>query len=147
MSSEEGEFAKSDLEREVAGEYTTFKIYLFMLKVGEASPRQVYSELGLSSPSLAVHHLEKLERHRLVSKDEWGKYHVVRRKFGILRFFVVTRKWLIPRTFFYMIFYILTAVGSILVLPSGMREAVLILSLVGVVTNFVETFYFYKILR
>jgi len=142
----EGEVVESVLEREVAGEYTTFKVYLFVLKVGEASPRRVFQELGLSSPSLALHHLEKLARFGLVSKDEHGKYHGVRRKFGVLRFFVVTGKWLVPRTFFYMIFYVLVAVGSLLMLPFGMREVALILSLFGVVTNLLETFEFYRVL-
>jgi hypothetical protein len=146
VSGGEGGVAESVLEKEVAGEYTTFKVYLFMLRVGEATSRDAYSMLGLSSPSLAVHHLEKLERHRLVSRDEWGTYHVVRRKFGVLRFFFVTGRWLIPRTFFYMIFYFLIAVGSVFLLPFGVKEIVLVLSLVGVVTNFVETIYFYKVL-
>lgn len=148
MSSDEGEAetVESLLERKIAGEYTTFRVYLYLLKVGEASPRQVFQELGLSSPSLALHHLEKLERLGVVSKDEHGRYHGRKRKFGVLRFFVVTGKWLIPRTFFYLIFYILTAVGSLLMLPSGMREAALILSLFGVVTNFVETLDFYRVL-
>lgn len=142
----EAEAVESVLEREVAGEYTTFKVYLYLLKVGEASPRQVYGGSGLSSPSLALHHLDKLEKFGLVSKDEHGRYHVVRRKFGVLRVFVVTGRWMIPRTFFYMIFYVLTAIGSVLMLPSGVREAAFVLSLVGVVTNLVETVQFYKVL-
>ncbi len=146
MPSNDDEVGESLLKREVAGEYTTFKVYLYVLKVGEASPRQVFRELGLSSPSLALHHLKKLEKFGLVSKDEHGRYHGVRRKFGVLRFFVTTGKWLIPRTFFYMVFYILTAAGSVVGLPLGVKEAALILSLIGVVTNFVETLEFYKIL-
>jgi len=146
MPSDESGIVEAVLEKEVAGEYITFKVYLYLLRVGEASSRQVYQKLGLSSPSLALHHLDKLERFGLVSKDEYGKYHGIRRKFGILRFFVVTGKWLIPRTFFYMIFYILMAVGSLLILPSEVREVALILLLFGVVTNFVETLDFYRVL-
>jgi DNA-binding transcriptional ArsR family regulator len=116
MLNEEGGAVESVLEKEVAGEYTTFRVYLYVFKRGEASPRQVHQKLGLSSPSLALHHLEKLRRLGLVSKDEHGKYHGVRRKFGVLRFFVATGKWVDSRTFFYMIFYILTAVGSLLML-------------------------------
>jgi hypothetical protein len=146
MPSDENVVSESVLEKEVAGEYTTFRVYLYLLKVMEASPRQVYRVLELSSPSLALHHLEKLEGFGLVHKDEYGKYHGVRRRFGVLRFFVVTGKWLIPRTFFYIIFYVLTAIGSLFILPSGVREAALILSLFGVVTNLVETLGFFRVL-
>lgn len=143
--SNEGEIAESVLEKKVAGEYTTFRIYLFMLRVNEASPRQVYREMGLSSPSLALHHLEKLEKLKLVSKDRFGKYHVISRKFGVLKFFLVTGRWLVPRTLFYLIFFIVVAVGSMFVLPSGLREFVFALSLVGVITNLIETWYFYRL--
>lgn len=132
-------------EKEVAGEYTSFRIYLFMLKKKESTPREAYAELCLSSPSLAVHHFEKLERIRLLKKDEWGKYSVIPRRFGILRFFVITGKWLIPRTFFYVIFFILISVGSFW-LPTGAREVALILSLISIVTNLVETVDFYRVL-
>lgn len=145
MFDDEKGVGESVLEKEVAGEYTTFRVYLFMLRVGTASSRQVFRELGLSSPSLALHHLVKLERFGLVTKDEHGRYHVVRRKFGVLRFFVVTGKWLIPRTLFYMLFFVIAAVGSLLLFPAGVREAALVLSLVGVVTNLIETLHFYRL--
>jgi len=145
MFNDEKRVVESVLEREVAGEYTTFRVYLFMLSVGTATSRQVFRELGLSSPSLALHHLEKLERLGLVSKDEHGRYQVIRRKFGVLRFFVVTGRWLIPRTLFYLLFFAVAAVVSLLMLPAGVREAALFLSLVGVLTNLVETLYFYRL--
>jgi hypothetical protein len=75
------------LEERVGGEYVTFRVYVFLLKAGEASVRDVYRGCGLSSPSLALHHLEKLEGLKLVRKDEHGVYHAVAKKFGVLRFF------------------------------------------------------------
>lgn len=146
MESNENEAGEAVLEREVAGEYSTFKVYLYLLRVGDASPRQVFQGLGLSSPSLALHHLEKLERLGLASKDAHGRYLGVRRRFGVLRFFVVTGRWLVPRTFFYMVFFLLTAAGAVLLSPPGVREAALILSLFGVVTNLLETIDFYRVL-
>jgi hypothetical protein len=146
VPSDEGEVAESVLEREVGGEYTTFKVYLYVIRTGDVSPREVYHKLGMSSPSLALHHLEKLEKLGLVSRDEHGKYRGVRRKFGVLRFFIVTGRWLFPRTFFYMMFYVLVAFVSVFLLPSGAKEAALFLSLVGFVTNFAETLEFYRIL-
>ena len=54
-----GWLSRSSLEREVAGEYNTFRVYLLMLRMREASGRDVAYQLGFSSPALAVHHLEK----------------------------------------------------------------------------------------
>lgn len=134
-------------EERVAGEHTSFKVYLYMLRVEEASVRQVYRAVGLSSPSLALHHLEKLEGLKLVSKDRHGVYHVVPRKFGILKFFTLTGRWFVPRAFLYMLFYVAVAVASLFLLPPGMREVALILSLVGIVTNLVETVRFVRLVR
>lgn len=134
------------LEREVAGEYNTFLVYLLMLRVKKASGREVARQLGFSSPALAVHHLEKLSRLKLVDKDRHGVYHVIRRKFGLLRFFVVVRKFIVPRTFFYMILYGIMALFSLLVLFGAVRYVALFFSLIGVVINLVETIQFYRVI-
>lgn len=146
MSFKDSRAESSVLEKERAGEHTTFKVYLFMLRVGTSSPRRVYFGLGLSSPSLALHHLEKLEKLKLVSKDDRGKYHAVRRRFGILRLCVATGRWLVPRTLFYMLFHLAIAVSSVFVFPSGIKEISLILSSIGFATNLLETYSFYELL-
>jgi len=141
-----GFVAEGVWEERVAGEHTTFKVYVYLLRVREASTRQVCREVGLSSPSLALHHLQKLEGLKLVSRDRDGVYHVVPRKFGVLKFFTVTGRWLVPRTFFYMLFYVAVAVGSLVLLPAGMREVAVFLSCVGVILNFVETVRFLRLI-
>jgi hypothetical protein len=123
--------AEDVLEEKVGGEYTTFRVYVFVFKAGEASVRDVYRGCGLSSPSLALHHLEKLEGLKLVRKDEHGVYHVIARKFGVLRFFYRTGMWLVPRSFFYMVLYAAIATASAFFLPSGMREVGIIVSAIG----------------
>lgn len=132
----------SVLDERVGGEYVTLSVYVFMLRVGVASARDVFRGCGLSSPSLAVHHLEKLEELGLVRKDEKGLYNVVVRKFGVLRFFHKTGKWLLPRSFFYMIMYVAIIVASAVLLPPGMREVAVILSALGFSINLVDTAYF-----
>lgn len=77
---------RNDLEKEVTGEYNTFRVYLLMLKLKKSSAREVQKALVFSSTWLATHHLEKLERLGLVRKNRYGDYHVVRKNFGILRF-------------------------------------------------------------
>ena len=134
------------LEREVAGEYNTFRVYLLTLKVGKSSGRDVAQLLGFSSPSLAVHHLEKLNSLRLVSKDRYGVYHVIRRRFGVLRFFVVVKRFIVPRAFFYTILYGVMAVFSWLLLSGAVRNVALLFSLIGIVIGIVETIECYRII-
>jgi len=141
-----GALSGARLEKEVAGEYNTFLVYLLMLRVKRASGRDVAERLGFSSPSLAVHHLEKLSGLKLVSKDRYGVYEVVPRRFGMLRFFFVVRRFIVPRTFFYMIFYLVLAVFSVFMLFDVVRSVALLFSLFGIVLNAIETVEFYRLI-
>lgn len=135
------------LEKRVGGEYVTFRVYIFLLRVCEASVRDVYRGCDLSSPSLALHHLGKLEGLNLVRKDKNGIYHVIARRFGILRFFHKTGRWLVPRSFFYMILYLAIGLASAFLLPLGMREVGIILSAIGFTTSLVDTVLFLRLVR
>jgi hypothetical protein len=139
--------AENVLEERVEGEYTTFKVYVFLFKAGEASIREVYRGCDLSSPSLALHHLEKLEELKLVRKDEKGVYHVVARKFGVLHFFHKTGRWLLPRSLFYTMLYAAIGLACVFLLSSGMREVGVIISAIGFTTSFVDTMLFAKLIR
>ena len=134
------------LEEKVSGERVTFMVYVFLLRVGEASVRDVYHECDLSSPSLALHHLEKLENLKLARKDENGVYHVIARRFGVLRFFHRTGKWLLPTSFFYTMMYAALAVACAFLLPSGMREVGLILSALGFLISLLDTVLFLSLI-
>jgi hypothetical protein len=147
LSEKETDFDEKALEKEVGGEYTTFKIYCFLLKTKEASIRDVYHGANLSSPSLALHHLEKLETLKLVRKDERGVYHVIPRRFGILKFFIRTGKWLVPRSFYYTLFYASLAITSLLVFPPRTREVAVVFSAIGIATNLIDTLLFLKLVR
>lgn len=138
--------AVSEFEREVAGEYNTFRVYLLMLRAREASGREVARRLRFSSPALAVHHLEKLKGLKLVDKDHYGVYHVVRRRFGVLKFFFVVRKFIVPRSFFYALLYGVLAVFSLLMLSGVVRNIALLFSLLGFGIHVVETIQFYRLL-
>jgi hypothetical protein len=142
-----GEASESVLEEKVGGEHVTFRVYVFLLKVSKASVRDVYRGCDLSSPSLALHHLDKLEGLNLVRKDENGVYHVIARKFGILRFFYRTGTWLVPRSFFYMVLYAAIAMASAFFLPSGMWEVGIIVSAIGFTTNLVDTVLLLRLVR
>jgi hypothetical protein len=140
------EASEDVLEEKVGGERVTFRVYVFLLRVGKASVRDVFHGCSLSSPSLALHHLEKLEELKLVRKDENGVYHVIARSFGVLRFFHRTGKWLLPRSFFYMMMYAALALGCAFLLPSGMREVGLILSALGFLISLGDTVLFLSLI-
>ena len=138
--------SRSRLERDVAGEYNTFRVYLLMLRVRDASGRDVAYQLGFSSPALAIHHLEKLDGLGLVKKDKYGVYHVVPRRFGVLKFFFVVRKFIVPRSLFYAVLYGMIAVFSVFVLSGAVRDTALFFSLLGAVVHLIETVQFYRLL-
>jgi len=133
------------LEKEVMGEYNTFRVYLYLLKVKKGSTRKVQRALGFSSPRLAAYHLEKLCKLKLVEKDAFGSYDVVPKRFGTLRFFMVVKRWLIPRQFFYAIFFFAMA---FYLLYLSFREplffAAFLVSLLSALINIVEAYAHYE---
>lgn len=141
-STEEG-----DLEKEVAGEYNTFRVYVYMLKAKSGSMREVQRALDFSSPALATHHLKKLEKLGLVTKDHHGTYHVVPKSFGILRFFVVWRRWIVPRSVFVVFVFAVMTVGFLVFLPQrGYLVWALVVSVVGLILSVFEAVRFYRLL-
>ena len=136
----------SVFEREVAGEYNTFRVYMVLLRVKKASARDVAELVGFSSPALAVHHLEKLKKLKLVNKDQYGVYHVVPRRFGMLKFFFVVKKFIIPKSFFYTLSYGVLTVFSLFVLSEAVRNVALLFSLLGFGIHLTDTVQFYRVL-
>jgi hypothetical protein len=138
--------AEEVLEESVGGEYVTLRVYVFLLKAGESSVRDIYRGCGLSSPSLALHHLKKLEGLNLARRDENGVYHVIVKRFGVLRFFHKVGRWLLPMSFFYMFVYASIAVASVLFLPSGVWEVAILVSAVGFSTSLIDTVLFLRLI-
>lgn len=93
------------LESELKGK--TLLVYWYMLKTpnSKVGIREVQRALGFSSPSIAVHHLEKLQDLGLVRKEKTGEYMLEEEvKVGILKFFTRFGRFLVPRYFFYSVF-------------------------------------------
>jgi DNA-binding transcriptional ArsR family regulator len=79
---------------------TTLEIYRFMLKKGKpVGAREVQRALNLSSPSIAVYHLSKLEESDLVKKES-GNYAINK---VFLENSVRISRFLIPKYLFYSI--------------------------------------------
>lgn len=86
----------------------TLLVYWFLLQQSTHTVgiRQVQRALGFSSPSIAVHHLGKLEDLGLVRKKMTGEYVLEEEvKVGILRFFTRMGRFLVPRYLFYSVLF------------------------------------------
>jgi predicted DNA-binding transcriptional regulator len=82
----------------------TLRIYWYLLgsPSSRVGVREIQRSLGLSSPSVASHHLEKLLSLGLVEKSMTGEYFLVQEvKVGLLRFFTRLGRFLVPRYLFY----------------------------------------------
>ena len=138
---------EAELDREVGGEYNTLRVYLFMLKTRVSSSRDVQKALNFSSPTLAQHHLEKLGKFGLVSKNYDGSYKVKSKSFGILRLYVRSGRWIVPRTIFFVIIFGILTGGFLLLSPQHsffLVAAIATGSGLGVAVY--ETIRFYKVL-
>ena len=64
----------------------------------------------------------------------------------MLRFFVVTGKWIVPRTLFYTILFASAAAYFFFSLPENRRLIIVMLMLIPTLINAFETVLFYKAL-
>lgn len=135
------------LDREVAGQYNTFRVYVHMMKVKKASARNVCNALGMSSPSLALLHLDKLVRLGLLIKKHGDYCLDSTRKVGILRFFYQFGVWFIPRTFLYSLFF--TSMGTIFFILAQKDQGYFVPAIVSAMSallNLYEAVQFYRVL-
>jgi DNA-binding transcriptional ArsR family regulator len=86
----------------------TLQVYRFIIRRNEpARVREIQRSLGFSSPSLVLYHLEKLKEAGLIKEEGVG--YVADKV--LLKNLVRFRSTLIPRYFFYFLFFTL---GTIL---------------------------------
>ncbi|MGD6852229.1 MAG: hypothetical protein ACQCN6_09250 [Candidatus Bathyarchaeia archaeon] len=93
---------------------TALDVYRLLLKANKPlGIREIQRTLKLSSPSIAQHHLAKLEAACLV-KREWGDYVINRVQ---LENCVKISRFLIPRHFPYLLFAVAVLVLELVFLP------------------------------
>lgn len=94
----------------------TLKVYLHLLSSDEpVGVREVQRRLGFSSPSLALHHLEKLLNWGLVEKDNYGRYRAVKKvDVAILQPFTKIGRFMLPRFTFYATFFTTLTIAYII---------------------------------
>jgi len=127
MSKTPHEFDLAFLESALKGKTLLVYWYLLQQPTHTVGVREVQRALGFSSPSIAVHHLEKLQDLGLTQKKGTGEYVLEEEvKIGILRFFTRMGRFLVPRYLFYSVLF------------STMLTAYLILC---IVSQLVPSFY------
>lgn len=94
------------LESELKGKTLLVYWYLLQQPTHTVGVREVQRSLNFSSPSIAVHHLQKLENLGLIVKKGTGEYVLEEEvKVGILRFFTRMGSFLVPRYLFYSVLF------------------------------------------
>ncbi|MDA4114134.1 MAG: helix-turn-helix domain-containing protein [Thaumarchaeota archaeon] len=84
----------------------TLRVYLFLLRRDPSELREVQRGLGLSTPSLASYHLEKLIAAGYASQNERGQYSAVREASGeILEGFSRIGVLLVPQLLFFAVLF------------------------------------------
>jgi len=86
----------------------TLQVYWYVIQQPSQSVgiRQVQRALSFSSPSIAVHHLEKLQDLGLLRKTGTGEYVLQEEvKVGLLKYFTRMGRFLVPRYLFYSVFF------------------------------------------
>jgi len=142
------EFDLAFLESALKGKTLLVYWYLLQQPTHEVGVREVQRALSFSSPSIAVHHLEKLQDLGLISKKGTGKYALESEvKVGILRFFTRMGRFLVPRYLFYSVLFstMLTAYFTLTILgqitPSFYT---LMFGLIATIIFWVETFRLWR---
>lgn len=86
----------------------TLLVYWYLLRSSKhsAGVREIQRSLHFSSPSIAVHHLDKLQSLGVVEKKGTGEYVIKEEvKVGLLRFFTRLGYFLVPRYLFYSVWF------------------------------------------
>jgi len=96
----------TEIESELKGK--TLMVYWYLLKSSgsHVGVREIQRSLRFSSPSVAAHHLDKLVSLRLVDKTLTGEYFLTQEvKVGLLRLFTRLGRIMVPRYFFYSVWF------------------------------------------
>jgi DNA-binding Lrp family transcriptional regulator len=109
----------------------TLKVYRFILKNDRpVGIREVQRGLNLSSPTLALYHINKLEEAGFIKKELNG-YTADR---IVLRNLIRLRRVLIPRNLFYTVFFVTSLIFLVVFLkpPILTREYIFALGVISV---------------
>ncbi|MFX1561710.1 MAG: hypothetical protein ACFFDP_00180 [Promethearchaeota archaeon] len=135
-----------ELESELRGR--TLRVYFELLSIRDpVGPRQLQRKLGLSSPSLAVYHLDKLVELGLLRRDR-GEYIVEEVvQVGVLKQFIFLGRHALPRHLFYATFFTMILVTYGLLYPQPLTFANVAAWLIGIIAAGVNWFETWRALQ
>lgn len=124
----------------------TLRAYLYILRSSKAiGVRELQRSLGLSSPSVAYHHLDKLTRMGLIEKDQYGEYALVKNvNVNVLQAFTQIGRLLIPRFIFYAVFFTTLLLGYIFVFIGSLNPFAIAFGVFALVFAWYETYRTWK---
>jgi hypothetical protein len=100
------EYDLAFLESQLKGKTLLVYWYLLQRSTHSVGVREVQRALKFSSPSIVVHHLQKLQDLGLVDKRDTGEYWLMEEvKVGILRLFTRMGRFMVPRYLFYSVLF------------------------------------------
>lgn len=130
-----------DVESELKGR--TLKVYLFILKSPKAvGVRELQRALGLSSASVAYHHIDKLTKMGLIEKDTYGEYAIVKNvSVNALQAFAQIGRLLVPRFTFYAVFFTTLLIGYVVIfLGKGLNPFAISFGIFACLFSWYETY-------
>jgi hypothetical protein len=131
------------LESQLKGKTLLVYWYLIQQPTRTTGIRAVQRALGFSSPSIAVHHLDKLQDLGLVEKQGTGDYVLTEEvKVGILRFFTHMGRFIVPRYLFYSVLFTTMLSAYVVLFALGQVTVslyALVFGLVGLLIFWIET--------
>ncbi|MBI2184324.1 MAG: winged helix-turn-helix transcriptional regulator [Thaumarchaeota archaeon] len=101
------------------------RLRIYWLLITSSEPlgvREIQRGLGLSSPSVAFHHLDKLVESGLAEKDAHGRYLPVRNvEVSVLQAFAKVGRFVLPRYSFYAAFFTTLTIGYLVLSGSSVN--------------------------
>lgn len=128
-----------DLESKLKG--TTLRVYWYLLRSGEPTTlRRLQRSLGLSSPSIASYHLEKLVDLGLVEKVR-GDYELKKTiSLEVMKSFVRISHLMIPRYTFYAATFITLLIIFLVMYSNPLSEQGVFALVFGIVGSLVTSY-------
>ncbi len=114
---------------------TTLRIYRYMILRGKAvGVRELQRKMKLSSPSLVLYHLNKLEKMGLIVRDLNGKYMANKNNIdlSLLKDIMMIGNISIPKYFFYATFITSLLIAYIFLRPWIIDDTYILGLLIGV---------------
>jgi hypothetical protein len=116
---------------------TTLRVYWAILRRGDEGigPREVMRDLDLSSPSVAVYHLEKLRGMGLAEKTETGSYRAREEvKVDVFSDYVRVVGLMLPRYLFYSVLFTTMLLSYVFLYAISITPQTVIFLIFGVAT-------------